>query len=255
MTNIKSNILSFVEKNKIHMIPRWKVVLYSLLGMLSLVFTFALLVFIGSLMVFVLSKYGFMYLPLFGLGATLASLQSIPLVLFLLAVMLVIIVEVLARQYDFTMRKPIFTTLLLITLSAIIISFFIALTPIHRDLRQYAKDHNLDFVSRQYDRPVPFGPMKGLTIIRGVVIATSTDTVTIQLFDETTKVVYASTTDEKVVLPETGDDVIVFGQLVDERFEAVRIRPTTRLPFEERIQVMHDKNREALREINERPLP
>ena len=58
MTNLKTKILDTVEKNNIRMIPKWKFVLFSVLGVIGIVFVFLLAVFSFSLVLFVLSKYG-----------------------------------------------------------------------------------------------------------------------------------------------------------------------------------------------------
>lgn len=230
MTTIKSTILEFVEKNNITMIPRWKIILYSLLGIGGLFFTFLALVFMVSLIVFVLSKYGFIYMPLFGMGALTESLQALPLLLFICTLALICLVEILARRYAFSFRKPVLITLLGVTLIATFIGFLVALSPLHTEVRSYARDHKIGFVLRQYDRPGP----RDATMLRGVVIATTSGAVTIQLFNDATTTVYASTTREQIMLPALGDDVIVFGRMVGGTFEAVGIRQAPRLPFEGR---------------------
>jgi hypothetical protein len=76
-------------------------------------------------------------------------------------------------------------------------------------------------------------------VLRGVVIATSTNTVRIQLFDDTEVTVYASTSLPKVFFPKYADEVVVFGTIVDGTFEAVKVRilsPEDVLRMEARVQ-------------------
>jgi hypothetical protein len=231
MTNLKENILQTVVKNKISMIPRWKFFLYSMLWILSACFSFALLVFFGSLIMYVLSVHGFIYLPFFKFGEVINSLRAIPFILFILTIVLLFVVEILVRNYAFSFRKSIVTTFITLTLVALCFSYLLNLTPVHREIWGYAKSHHISFISKEYDRPLPLRRM-GLTVIRGVVISTSTDSVVLELPDDSTQIVYGSTTlGKSIELPEKGEEVVVFGQIVNNRFEAVDIRTDKELPF------------------------
>ncbi len=231
MKSVKTNILQFVEKNKISMIPRWKFFLYSLLLFIGACFSFVSLVFVGSLIIFVLSTHGLIYLPIFGFGELVESLRAIPLLLFSLAVILVVIVEILFRNYAFSFRKPVLTTLFTLTFLAIVLSYLLTLTPVHKGIRAYARDNHMDFVYHGYDRPLPLKPRKGMTAIRGIVTSTTSDYVTLKISDESSIIVYASTTLKNVGLPDKNEEVVVFGRVVGDRFEAVDIRNIEDLPF------------------------
>lgn len=232
MTTIKTTILDFVEKNKIKMVPRWQVLLYAGLGLFGLLFLFLLLIFVVSLMLFVLSKYGFMYLPLFGFSATLAALQSIPLLLFGSAIVLVVLVEILARTYAFSFKKPIFITVLIVLTSATVISFLIALTPIHKEINNYAREHNIGFVSRVYERPRPIIPHENkLTVLRGTVLATTSETLTLKLFDKSEYVIYSTHMVVPLSLLSVNDDVVVAGTFLEGRFEVLHFRSVSEPPF------------------------
>lgn len=220
MTTIKNNILQFVEKNKINMIPRWRFVLYSLLWAVLLIFFWALLVFIGSMVVFTLTVHGLLYLPLFGMGEVIHSIRSIPTILVLLMIILVLVIELISRQYAFTFRRPMLITLCMVTLSSIVLSFVLPLTPVHLQLNEFSRKHNLAFVG--YGRPEPISD-KETTILRGIVMATSTYTVTLRLFDESIHLVHATST-SVWYMPEIGDDVVVFGRFTDFGFEAIEMR-------------------------------
>lgn len=232
MKSVKTNILQFVEKNKINMIPRWKFLLYSLLLFIGACFSFVALVFIGSLIIFVLSTYGFIYLPIFGFGELAENLRAIPILLLLLTVALIVVVEVLVRNYSFSFRKPVLTTMFTLIVLAIILSYLVTLTPVHREIRAYARDNHIDFVYHGYDRPLPLKPMKGMTVIRGIVVSTTTDSVTLKISDDSFVVVYASTTlMKKIDLPDKDDEVVIFGRVIGDKFEAVDVKHIEDLPF------------------------
>lgn len=241
MTDIKTNILQFVEKNKISMIPKWKFVLYSLLGIALTVFAFVVLTFFGSMIIFVLSKHGFLYLPLFGLGGIMHGIRAVPFVLFILTVILIVIVEILVRNYAFSFRKPVITTLLTLTLSAIVFSSLLTLTPMHGEIRRFARENHIDFISRGYDRPLPIKEAGDMTVLRGTIVSTTTNDVTIKLFDDTTEIVYASTSIKDNDLPDTGEDVVILGHMVEDKFEAIKIRDADSFPFGEYMEKRHGR--------------
>jgi len=236
MTNIKTNILQFVEKNKISMIPRWKFVLYSLLGVTLAIFAFVVLTFFGSMIIFVLAKHGFLYLPLFGLGEIMHGILAIPLTLFILTIVLITIVEILVHKYSFSFRKPVIVTLLTLTLLSLVFSFLLTLTPMHGGIRRYAEENHMGFISREYNRPIPLKEFGNMTVLRGMIISTSSDEVIIKTFDNTMEVVYASTSIKENPLPEVGEDVVIFGSIIGDKFEAIQIRDADIFPFGEYME-------------------
>jgi hypothetical protein len=231
MTHIKNKILKIVQNNNITMIPKWKFVLYSTFGVAGLGFLFLLLIFIMSLMLFVLSRYGFMYLPLFGFKATLHAVTAIPILLFGVTLVLLCVVEVLTRKYSFSFKKPLSMTLLLITLLALLCSFFVSQTSLHESVRDYARGHHMDFVSHAYDRPFPFERSEGVSVLRGIIVATSSSSLVLEMFGGELRTVYSATTGVPFSLPDVGVDVVVFGSIVDDVFELHSVRLAPRIPF------------------------
>lgn len=232
MTNIKTKILESVTKNKVTMIPKWKFVAYSSLGIFGIIFTVLLTIFVLSFILFLLSRYGFMYLPFFGFMATMHALEAIPLVLLMCTVALLVLIEVLSRYYSFSFRRPLVVTLLLVTTGVAVISFIISETSMHEYVREYAKDHKIERVSRMYDRPLPLRGNGMTDVMRGEVIALGATSTTLKLFNGMTVEVYASTTAPKAFFaPKIGDDVVVFGAIVGSVFEMVDMRPAPRTLF------------------------
>lgn len=225
MTNLKAKILDTVKNNTITMIPKWKFILYSTLGIVGIIFSFLITVFLFSLILFVLSRHGFMYMPFFGFMATMHTLKAIPLFLLLCTIVLLIIIELISRSYSFSFRQPLAVTLLLLTTFAAIVSFIISQTGIHEYVREYAMNHHIDPMVRMYDRPIPFRPAEGVDILRGEVVASSGTSTTLRLFDGAIIVAYATTTGTSTfMIPSIGDDVIVFGNFFGEQFQILDIR-------------------------------
>ncbi|MDQ5962647.1 MAG: hypothetical protein QG653_454 [Patescibacteria group bacterium] len=226
MTNIKNKILNIVESNKVTMIPKWKFVLYSVLGVFGLLFSFLTLVFFASLAVFLLSTAGLMYMPLFGLKATAQFLMSLPMLFGAIAIILLFVTEALARKHEFAFKKPIAITLLLITTISIIVSFFLSRTPFHFMLRNYMREHHTGMMKTMYDRPLPFADIEGMTVLKGTILETGSDTLQVQLFDETIIMVRATGTFPLPEFLEIGKSVILFGIMnATNTFEAVQVRP------------------------------
>jgi hypothetical protein len=232
MTDLKIKILHTLEKNKIHMIPKWKFILYSALCICGAVFAFLIAVFFCSLILFLLSNYGLMYMPFFGIMATIHALRDTPFALLVVTFILLMVSEILTKQFAFSFRRPLAITLLSFTFFAALASFIISQTSAHDYIHAYAKNNDLGMLARAYDRPRPFKDIDGISIIRGEVTSVSTSSFSIKVFDGATVTVYASTTQtQKVLLPKLRDDVIVFGVVTGERFEINAVRLAPQVPF------------------------
>lgn len=258
MTELKTKILDSVKKNNITMTPRWKFVLYSSLGIAGILFVFLLAVFVFSLILFILSRYGFMYMPLFGFMATLHALKAVPLLLFMCTVVLLILVEVSARYYSFSFKRPLAVTLLIITSCALVAGFIISETSIHEHIRDYVREHRLEMMERVYERPAPLRKMNGLDVLRGEVVATTSTAATVRLFDGATIVVYATTSKTIFSMPSVGDDIVLLGNFIGDRFEVVGMRPAPRTPFrsygKERPDPMREHDRPSVRRFDDVPM-
>jgi hypothetical protein len=239
MNDLKTKILHTVKHNNIAMIPRWKFVLYSVLGIVGIIFIFFLAVFVLSLIFFVLSRYGFMYLPFFGFLATLHALRAIPLLLLVCTIVLLVIIELISRSYSFSFRRPLAVTLLILTSCAVVASFFVSELGIHDYVRGYARNHHIVMMERMYERPLPLGRVQGdIGILRGEVVTSTPTTTVLRLFDGATVVAYASTTrGDYFIVPSVGDDVMIFGNTIDGHFEIMNIRTTPVPPFGYRMHM------------------
>lgn len=234
MNNLKTKILETVKKNNIKMIPKWKFVLYSSLRIIGAIFTFLVLVFVVSLIFFVLSRYGFMDMPFFGFMQALHALGAIPFFLFFCTIILLVLIEIIARMYTFTFRRPLMVTLLGITFLVTSCSYIVSQTSAHEYVRDYIKSHHLDMLSRAYDRPAPPNKINGMDVVRGEVVHTSATSATLILFNGEKIVAYATTSMGTTTMPQApkiGEDVVMLGTFVGDDFEIIRIRPSHRGPF------------------------
>lgn len=232
MNTLKTTILDTLTKNDTKMIPRWKFVLFSSLALAGIFFAFLVVIFVTSLILFLLSSYGFMYMPFFGLVHILHTLKAIPPVLFLCTVLLLIIIELVTRYYAFSFKRPLAVTLLMFTLFVTVMSFAVSQTGIHEYVRQYARDHHIHLMTSVYDRPLPLKPMNGMDVIRGVITDSSSTAITVRLFDGSYVIAYGSTTSHTPFVPlSIGKDVVVLGTFIDNHFEIKGVRLAPSVPF------------------------
>lgn len=233
MKNIKTTILETLQKDTLHMIPKWKFVLYSSLGVVGLLFIFLLIVFIVSLIIFVLSRYGLLHMPFFEFMGALLALSIVPIVLLIVAVVLLILLEVLSRYYSFSFTLPLSVTLLILMGVVSGSSYLVSQTQVHDYARDYADRNHLKMIVQAYDRPVPFKKINGLDVLRGEVVATSTDSVTIEMLNGTVIVAYATSSDTvpNLVPPLLDTDIVILGNFIQGRFVITDIHSAGDMPF------------------------
>lgn len=236
MNTIKNKILHIVENKKIQMIPKWKFILYSSLGISGLIFSFLALLFVISLILFLLSKYGFLYLPFFGFGAILHVLTGVPVILICSGIILAFITEVLSRKYTFSFRKPLLISLLVITLPALCIGFLLSISPFHSMMRGYMRNHHSG-LRTIYERPSFNEHVDGRIVLRGDVLATTTSSITLSLFNDAIRTVYATTTGDPLPSFSLGDDIVIFGIENNGRIDVMKVRKSPHMPFEERREI------------------
>lgn len=232
MNTIKHTIVESIKKNTLTMTPRWKFVLYSVLIGSAFAFTFLLTIFVISLVFFLLSRYGFMYMPLFGATATLHALKAIPLSLLVCTLILIVFIEVFARYYSFGFKRPLIITLLGISFVAFCVGFVTSELGIHEYMRTYAQHHRLEMVERMYKRPLPFAQENVVDIVRGKVLRSASGTMTLESFDGSVIDVPLKISSQNTsFVAETGDEVMIFGDYEGGGFvgKEIRLVPTT--PF------------------------
>ena len=89
----------------------------------------------------------------------MAFLPILPWLLIFTAVVLILILEILVKQFAFAYRRPILYSLLVIVIITILASFLVAKTPFHAKLFQRAQEGRLPLAGRLYHRfePARFG--------------------------------------------------------------------------------------------------
>jgi len=244
MNTIKTTVLDYVKKDTVMMIPRWKFILYSCFGVLGMVFIFLLTVFIVSLIIFLMTRYGLTYMPFMDMVKALRAVTMLPIVLFVCAVLLLFVIEVLSRKYSFSFRRPLIVTLFIVTSTAVLVGFAVSESGAHEYMKMYAREHRIAPMLRMYDRPVRFGPPHQISVIRGEVISLSATSATVLLFDEKVITVAYPRSSQSTSSFVVGGDVLVFGVLENNLFIMKSMRHAPEPSFHKRAPMntmMHDE--------------
>lgn len=257
MNTIKATILDRVKKNSITMIPRWKFVLYSGLGIFGFIFIFLIMVFTFSLIIFLLSQYGILYMRFPDLMGSLRALSMLPIILFVCAAILLFIIEILSRNYTLSFRRPLIVTLLGFTSFTLLVGFFVSESGTHEYMRMYARDHHMGNVMKLYDRPTKFNPKHRPDVVRGEVLALASTSLTVKLFnDQVVTVVLPNKNNASSTPLRVGDDVIVFGKMNAGMFEmtSMRIAPPASFGRHMRMNTSTMRDDAPMRRVNVQPI-
>ena len=198
-----------IREGKVHMRPRWHFVLFSTLIALGILIIGLALIYAIGLFIFLLHESGAWFAPSFGPRGWVALLVSIPWVVVLLFVAFIVLLEYLARRYEFVYRRPLIVSGLGLTLIVLAGGFLIE--PLHHRIEHEGPGMLPPPLSGLY-RP-PFH-LHDPSVMRGVIVAGDSHKF-VMLNDDgaTSTVVVAPGTRLPLGADfETGDTVIVMGE-------------------------------------------
>ena len=148
--NLKNKILEQVKAGKVKMRPRsyfvWRGVLLALL--LITVVLFAL--FIVSFIVFSIRTSGLGYLSAFGVRGFMPFLGGLPWLLVLVAIALVVILEILVKQYSFAYKKPLLYSVVGVLVFVVAVGAFAGNAPFHEKFLERAHERRLPLAGGLY---------------------------------------------------------------------------------------------------------
>lgn len=147
---LKNSILKKIQAGEVAMTPRWHFVLKTVLVVTGVVLTVLGLLYVLSFVLFVLRATGVLFVPYFGFHGVIAFLQSTPWLLVALALVFVVALELLVRQFAFAYKKPLLTVLGGIVLIGILGTIAIAQTPLHTELESRAHMGRLPIMGAVY---------------------------------------------------------------------------------------------------------
>jgi len=168
--NIIDKVLAKIKKGDVKMKPKVYFVLKTILTIGGVFIIGAFALFLISFISFHLRASGVGYLPNFGFLGFGAYLRLLPWFLIIASVLLIILLEILAKHFAFVYRRPIFYSLLIIILIALVGGLVIDKTPFHSSLFLQARQGELPFAGPIYR---DFGMPELRDVHRGVVSETT----------------------------------------------------------------------------------
>lgn len=146
----KDKILQMIEEKKIAMKPRWHFVLQTALAITGVVGLLLALLFVTSFVVFTMGTNGLLHVPLDSALGWFMIARNTPWMLIVVALLFVVLLEILVRQYAFSYKRPLIYTATAIVLVSAAGSFLLAQTPLHDALQERARMHQLPVGEKLY---------------------------------------------------------------------------------------------------------
>ncbi len=148
--SITERVVSKIERGDLKMKPRAYFVAKSFLVIGLLILASLLLLYFGSLILFVLRFNNILLFHGMGFHATRSILLSFPWYLVFLIFILIILIEIIARRFRFVYRKPFIISLLVILSIVIASSFLIERSSLHHSFYRLAEQERLPLAGRMY---------------------------------------------------------------------------------------------------------
>ncbi len=148
--SITERVVSKIEKGELKMKPRAYFIAKSLLVIGLLALATLLLLYFGSLIVFVLRVNNILLFHGMGFQVIRSILLSFPWYLVFLAFVLIILIEIIGRRFQFVYRKPFIVSLLAILLIVTASSFLVEGSSLHHSFYRLAEQERLPVAGRMY---------------------------------------------------------------------------------------------------------
>jgi len=221
--SFSERIMQSIEKEKVHMLPKWHFILRISLLVVGTILASLSLLYLVSFIIFALRQNGSWFAPQFGLEGWGILFVSLPWILIIGSIIFVIIVGVLVKKYSFAYGRPLLYSALGIISLASIGGFLIALSPFHSELLSQAEERKLPIAGpmyRQYTHQYPH------RVIVGRIIEKIPNG--FNLRDQEYQVIMVEIT-PRTILPPHGlsieEMVIVMGDKKDSSIKAIAIKP------------------------------
>jgi hypothetical protein len=216
-------VASAIKAGDVSMRPRWWFLVRGILFVAGTFLAGLVLLYLVSLIIFVMRQNGAGFAPAFGLRGWLSFARNLPWLLVLCTFGFIAIFEMVVRRYQFAYRRPIVYSAIAVIFVAILGGFAVVETPLHTSLVEFVKHNKFEFDlyrdEEAYSLP---------DIYRGFIVATTSDGFIVENRRGTSTV----SIDELTTLPMNfeivpGNAVIIFGDVTTGTIKAfgVRISP------------------------------
>ena len=178
---MKAKVLAGIRDGRLAMRPRWHYISKAVLVLIGTVFALLGLLYVLSLILFLLRQSGLLFVPMLGMVGLRMFLISFPWTLLLLAGGFLVLIEVLLRGHAFVYRKPVVYSIFILTSMSLICGFFVASTPFHRVLSHRFEERRSPIGMEIYRRHANPSP----NIHPGIIHSTTTEGFLLQQRDGT----------------------------------------------------------------------
>jgi hypothetical protein len=227
--SIRDNVLKSIEAGKVHMRPRWHFVLHAILMIVGTALLVLTIIYLTSFIIFTLRQTGALAAPGFRPGGYLLLLESIPWVIFIVAIIFLVLLGILVKKYSFGYHKPLLYTTAGIIALAVVGGIVVEMTPLHRGLFRIAEENHLPVAGRMYRSfgqhhidDVTIGEITELLDEDYKILEREGEPVIVDVSDDTKL--------EPGVVYKIGDTIIIFGKRDDGTINAEGVRLFTGEP-------------------------
>lgn len=244
--SIIENVISQIKSGDTKMRPRWYFVLKTTFYAISTILVSIILLFIVSLVIFILRKNGVIFVPLFGLRGLGVFILSLPWILISLSIAFVIVLEILIKHYSFSYKRPLLYSLLGIVVITSIGGVIIFKARMHDGLIKYAEDTKLSVIRTFYKE---YGLQKLDNVYIGNIKEIFEDgfVMTDSHGENVAVAITENTTLPKNIHLEEGDNVVVLGDLRNWGIEAIGIRMLNNRAVEKLNNLERKQRRQMVR--------
>jgi hypothetical protein len=208
---LSDKILERIKSGQVRMKPKFYFVLRTLLVAVAIFIVGSFVLFLISFIGFHLRASGILYLPGFGLQGFGVSLKLLPWFLIFISVILILLLELLAKRFSFVWRRPIFYSLLAVILIALVGGIIVDRTPLHPRMFLESRQTNLPIITPMYRE---FGMPRFENVHRGLVEELTKTGFSLRKADEELLNVIMSPDTHLLSRREVGenDSVVVMGE-------------------------------------------
>jgi hypothetical protein len=207
---MKDSVTAEIKEKNIRMRSRWYFVLQRGLAITGVGVVFLIILFAASFIIFAVRENGGTFAAGYGVGGFTAFVQAVPWSVLLVSLALILILGILLQRYAFVYHQPFLYLLLFLIIVVSLAALFIAATPFHQGIFNYATQSKLPLVEGLYEYET--APPSAGGIYRGQVTGYAQNGFVMQNIYDTTSTVLAPAGIQ--FSPSTvaiGDSVIVFG--------------------------------------------
>jgi hypothetical protein len=151
ISQFSKDILEKIKDEDVKMKPKAHFVLKSVLYIVASSVVFLFIVYLSSFIVFFSKMHGVEHAPGFGLVGLQIFLTSLPWLLVLGVLLLIVVLELLVRHFEFGYRKPILYSLFAVVLIVSLGSGVLAKTSFHNSLHERSLEHRLPVGAGLYE--------------------------------------------------------------------------------------------------------